>query len=73
MQLKRLTFAAVFAAVLFSMALTSCSQKNAEQSSEKPEGVIPQAQLDALNKAKNVENVLKQSDQQRREQSEAAQ
>lgn len=58
---------------IFSIALSACSKNSTEQSSEKPAGVIPQAQLDALNKAKDVENVLKQSDQQRREQSEATQ
>jgi hypothetical protein len=31
-------------------------------------GVIPQHQLDAMDKAKNVEDMLKQSDEQRREQ-----
>lgn len=35
---------------------------------EKPAGAIPQAQLDALNKAKAVEGTLMQVDQQRREQ-----
>lgn len=68
MQVKHVTLA-----VMFALALSACSQKNTEQPSEKPTGVIPQAQLDALNKAKNVENVLKQDEQKLREQSEAAQ
>jgi hypothetical protein len=34
---------------------------------EEPTGVIPQHQLDAMEKAKNVEDVLQQSDLQRRE------
>lgn len=73
MRAKAVTFAAFFTIALFTMAVPACSKSNTEQSSEKSEGVIPQAQLDALNKAKNVENVLKQSEEQRREQSEAAQ
>lgn len=68
MRAKALTFVAIFA-----IALSACSKSSTEQSSEKPAGVIPQAQLDTLNKAKNVENVLMQGEQQRREQSEAAQ
>jgi hypothetical protein len=34
-------------------------------------GVIPQHQLKAMEKAKNIEDVLKQSEQQRREQLES--
>jgi type IV pilus biogenesis protein CpaD/CtpE len=68
MQVKHVTLAAMFA-----LALSACSKNSTEQPSEKPTGVIPQAQLDALNKAKNVENVLKQDEQKLREQSEAAQ
>ena len=56
---------AVTALVLFA----ACSdKKSAESAEQKPTGVIPQAQLDALNKAKSVEGTLMQADQQRREQ-----
>lgn len=41
-----------------------------EPKAEEPAGVIPQAQLDALNKAKNVENVIMQDAQRQREQAE---
>lgn len=73
MHVKRLMFVAMFTLALFPMVLGACSQKSTEQPSEKPTGVIPQAQLDALNKAKNVETVLKQGELQRHEQTEAAQ
>jgi hypothetical protein len=54
--------------------LTGCSDKKLpEPVAPQTSGVIPQAQLDALNKAKNVEAVLKQDEQKLREQSEAVQ
>jgi hypothetical protein len=58
---------------LISCALLACSPKNPEPPKPQAEGVIPQAQLDALNKAKNVENVIMQGEQRRREQGDAAQ
>jgi len=41
------------------------------QTSTSPQGVIPQAQLDALAKAAEVSNVLEQAEQERRKQMEA--
>jgi hypothetical protein len=35
---------------------------------EEPKGVIPQHQLDSMNKAEDVEAMMQQSEQQRREQ-----
>lgn len=58
---------------VIAIAFCACSDKNVEQPKQPASGVIPQAQLDALNKAKNVENVIMQGEQQRREQGEAAQ
>ncbi len=53
------------------LVTVACSDKKANDSAEKkPEGVIPQAQLDALNKAKNVENVIMQDAERQREQAE---
>ena len=43
--------------------LTACGGSK----DEKPTGIIPQHQLDAMEKAKNVEDVLQQADLQRRE------
>lgn len=58
---------AVTTLVLFA----ACSDKKSVESAEqKPAGVIPQAQLDALNKAKNVEGTLMQADQRQREQAD---
>ncbi|HSB98241.1 MAG TPA: hypothetical protein VLC91_17400 [Spongiibacteraceae bacterium] len=62
--------------VSIALALCSFSACNAKDPSQpKPPtpqtgGVIPQAQLDALNKAKNVENVLQQEAHQRSEQAD---
>lgn len=53
------------------VALASCSgKKTPEPVAPQTGGVIPQAQLDALNKAKNVENVLKEDAQRQREQAD---
>jgi hypothetical protein len=62
----------ILLAIICSVLL-ACSPKNPEPPKPQAEGVIPQAQLDALNKAKNVENIIMQGDQQRREQGDAAQ
>ncbi|MES2625511.1 MAG: hypothetical protein V4628_09540 [Pseudomonadota bacterium] len=63
--------------------LTACSESSAptETSAQTeaaapaqaniPQGVIPQAQLDAMAKAGNVSNVLEQAEQERRKQMEA--
>ena len=48
-------------ALLLSLGLTACG------GSDEPEGVIPQGQLDAMEKAENVEDVLQQAEEQRRE------
>lgn len=64
-----LTRAIIVAGMFF--ALTACHKDRTlpePKAEEKPSGVIPQAQLDALNKAKSVEGTLMQADQQRREQ-----
>lgn len=50
--------------------IAGCSEKNSPEPTQKDAGVIPQAQLDALNKAKNVEALLQQE---RAQQSDAAQ
>lgn len=54
--------------VLTVALLTACG---GDEPAKKPEakngGVIPQHQLDAMQKAKNLEDVLQQSEQQRRE------
>jgi hypothetical protein len=56
----------VFACVLL---LAACG---ASDSGDKEKGgVIPQHQLDAMEKAKNLENVLQQSEEQRRKQLES--
>jgi len=50
---------------------TACSEKtNTPPPTPQPQGVIPQAQLDALNKAKNVENVMMEQADKTREASE---
>lgn len=61
--LRTLSTASIF------MAIVGCHQDNtpppiAPQTQN--QGVIPQAQLDALNKAKAVEGTLMEADQQRR-------
>lgn len=58
------------------MALLALSACGGDEPAKKPEakngGVIPQHQLDAMQKAKNLEDVLQQSEQQRREAVEEA-
>lgn len=57
--------------VAMVVAISACHKDKTlpePKAEEKPAGVIPQAQLDALNKAKSVEGTLMQADQQRREQ-----
>ncbi len=55
--------------ILASLLIGGCSSKQAPESAEqKPAGVIPQAQLDALNKAKAVEGVIEQGAQRERDQ-----
>ena len=49
----------LFCVIVFMVA--ACSSKEQEA-----KGVIPQAQLDALEKAKQVEDVLKETEQKRR-------
>jgi hypothetical protein len=61
----------IIALPIIIVGVTACGPKDPSQ--PKPPtpqagGVIPQAQLDALNKAKNVERVLQDSAQQQREQ-----
>lgn len=56
-----------FSAALAIGVLSACSPKNPELPKPQAEGVIPQAQLDALNKAKNVDNVIMEGEQKRRE------
>jgi hypothetical protein len=54
------------------LGVTACHKDKTlpEPKAEEPAGVIPQAQLDALNKAKNVENVMMQDAQRQREQAD---
>jgi hypothetical protein len=66
---------AILPIVVLGTALSICGCGPKDPSQPTPPtpqagGVIPQAQLDALNKAKNVEQVLQQEDQQRREQAD---
>lgn len=49
-----------------TLLIASCSDKS-PASIEQPTGAIPQAQLDALNKAKNVQNVMNEQDNKTRE------
>ncbi len=52
--------------------LSACGGDKAEsvKEDEAPKGVIPEHQLQALEKAKNVEDVLRESEQQRRQELE---
>lgn len=59
-----------FASAVLVTALCACSEKTPEKPDPQLGGVIPQAQLDALKKAKDVENVLQKGAEQRQEQSE---
>ena len=65
--MKKFRLACTVATALF---LTACSDKKPPEPAEKPSGVIPQAQLDTLNKAKAIEDTLMQTDAQRREQAD---
>ncbi len=62
--------------ILSIVAVSACSGSESPQQSgsetnidkkEKPAGVIPQHQLKALDKAKGVEELLQETDQDRRE------
>lgn len=51
-----------------SISLLACSPKSTQApATDQPTGVIPQAQLDALNKAKNVQNVMNEQADKTRE------
>lgn len=51
-----------------SMSLLACSPKSSQApATDQSTSVIPQAQLDALNKAKNVQNVMNEQDDKTRE------
>ncbi len=52
------------------LAIAACDKDRTlpAPQAEEPAGVIPQAQLDALNKAKAIEGTMQQAEQQRREQ-----
>jgi hypothetical protein len=53
------------------LLLAACGSSEPAKTGEKGNGgVIPQHQLDALQKAEDVTNVLQQSEQKRREQTE---
>lgn len=57
--------------LLFTAIAVACSDKKAEtESAARPSGVIPQAQLDALNKAKNVESQIMEDAARQREQAD---
>lgn len=55
------------AILLATVLVTACGSS----SDEKQEGAIPEHMIESMDKAENVEDVLKQADQQRREQGEA--
>lgn len=50
------------------LAVGACSEKSAD--ADKPQGAIPQHQLDAMEKAKAVEDTLKEADAARRTQAD---
>lgn len=52
---------------LLLSVLSACSSDDGEKE-QQPQGVIPQHQLQALEKAKQVEDTLKQAEQERRDQ-----
>jgi hypothetical protein len=58
-------FRLLFVAMLLVAAVACHDKTLPEPKAEQPAGVIPQAQLDALNKAKNVENVMQDEQKQR--------
>lgn len=59
---------ALIAAIVVAVPACHKDKTLPEPKVDEPTGVIPQAQLDALNKAKSVEGTIMQVDQQRREQ-----
>lgn len=64
--MKKLTAAICIA--LAPVMLMACSEKSAQTpAANQPTGAIPQAQLDALDKAKNVQNVMNQQSDKTRE------
>ena len=57
--------------IAIGLLLSACGGDEAQREAAAPAqsgGVIPQHQLDAMNKAENVEDMLKNADAQRREQ-----
>lgn len=59
-----------FLAILLSISmlqLVACGAKDGAAEQEEVKGVIPQAQLDALEKAKAVEDVLSEAEEKRRQ------
>jgi hypothetical protein len=56
-------------AIIVFGSLSACGGDKSTSTTEDdtPKGVIPEHQLQALEKAKNVEDVLRESEQQRRE------
>lgn len=56
-------------AIFLFGSLSACGGDKSTSTTEDdaPTGVIPEHQLQALEKAKNVENVLRESEQQRRQ------
>ena len=64
--MKKLTVAISIA--LVPVILMACSEKSSQTSTaDQPTGAIPQAQLDALNKAKTVQNVMSEQADKTRE------
>ncbi|UTA47134.1 hypothetical protein L1F30_13305 [Simiduia sp. 21SJ11W-1] len=54
----------LLAFIVTTTAITACDSKPPQDDTQ-PDGVIPQHQLDALEKSKNVENLLKEADKKR--------
>lgn len=65
-----ITYSAASLLLLALIHLSGCGSKDERSATTeaKKQGVIPQAQLDAMEKAKEVEEVLNEAEQQRREQ-----
>jgi len=61
------SFKIVLATVFAVQVLVGCSDSS-DSTEDKPTGVIPQYQLDAMKKAQDVEKVMEEAEQQRREQ-----
>ena len=62
----------MFILMVFICSLFSCSSDDkpptqTTSSDDKPSGIIPEGQLKALEKAKQVEGILQKSDEKRRE------